>query len=213
MSFRSLFRLSIATMATPLAGLLATFALRAQADDREFRPTIEAEMPAGFPQYTPVREVQIKRYPSYRKAQADASAGGAFWALFSHIKRNEIAMTAPVEMTCADGDRDNQGTMAFLYGRADLGQPGRQGSVEVVDVPPMVVVSTGVRGPRTRESVAEAHERLKAWLEANREHYSADGQLRVMAYNSPFVPRNRNYFEVEIPIRPIGPTGLSQNGG
>ena len=73
----------------------------------------------------------------------------------------------------------------------------------MIDVPPTVVVSTGVRGPRTTESVAEARERLKVWLDTNKERYSADGELRVMAYNSPFVPRNRNYFEVEIPIRPL----------
>ncbi|MHC4403662.1 MAG: heme-binding protein [Planctomycetota bacterium] len=211
MTFRSLFPFGIAMMTAPLAGLFATFALRAQADDEEFRPIIEADMPSGFPQYTPVREVQIKRYPAYRNAQADASAGRAFWTLFSHVKRNDIAMTAPVEMTYADRERPGEGTMAFLYGRADLGLPGRNGSVEVIDVPPMVVVSTGVRGPRTTESVAEARDRLTAWLEANKEHYSADGQLRVMAYNSPFVPRNRNYLEVEIPIRPNHPTGLSHN--
>ena len=101
--------------------------------------------------------------------------------------------------------------MAFLYGRPDLGQAGRQGSVEVIDVPPMVVVSTGVRGPRTTESVADARDRLKIWLNTNKERYASDGQMRVMAYNSPFVPRNRNYFEVEIPIRPLDASDLSQD--
>ena len=99
--------------------------------------------------------------------------------------------------------------MAFLYGRPDMGFPGAQGSVEVIDLAPMVVVSTGVRGPRTTKSVAEARDRLKVWLAANTDHYSADGQLRVMAYNSPFVPRNRNYFEVEIPIRARHPSSSS----
>ena len=213
MSFRRLLPLAIAIITAPLAALLATFAHRAQADDKEFRPIIEAEMPAGFPQYTPVREVQVKRYPAYRKAQAVAGKGGGFWTLFSHIKQNDIAMTSPVEMPYADREPPNQGNMAFLYGRADMGLPGRQGSVEVIDVPPMVVASTGVRGPRTAESLAEARDRLNAWLEANEEQYSADGPLRVMAYNSPFIPRDRNYFEVEIPLRPIEPSGESGNGG
>lgn len=102
--------------------------------------------------------------------------------------------------------------MAFLYGRPDLGRAGKQDSVEVIDVPPKLVVSTGVRGPRTAQSVAEARDRLRAWLEANKEQYSIGGKLRVMAYNSPFVPRNSNYFEVEIPIRILDQTGAPQNG-
>jgi hypothetical protein len=196
-------------MTAALAGLLATFAPRAGADDREFMPIVEAEMPEGFPQYTAVRDVQIKRYPAYRKAEADPNAGGGFWTLFSHIKKNDIAMTAPVEMTYTDRKRPNEGRMAFLYRRPDQGNTGREGSVAVIDVPPMVVVSTGVRGARTTESVAEARDRLKAWLEINKERYESDGELRVMAYNSPFVPRDRNYFEVEIPIRAVA-SGSSQ---
>ena len=211
MTSRSLYKFGIVMMTAPLAGLLATFAPRAGADDTEFKPIVEAKMPEGFPQYTPVRDVQIKRYPAYRKAEADPNAGRAFWTLFSHIKKNDIAMTAPVEMSYTDGQRPSEGSMAFLYGRPDQGQAGREAGVEVVDVPPMVVVSTGVRGSRTTESVAEARDRLKAWLETNKERYASDGQMRVMAYNSPFVPRNRNYFEVEIPIRPLDAADLSQD--
>ena len=198
-------------MVAALAALLATYTMRARANDKDFKPIVEANMPAGFPQYTSVREVQIKQYPAYRKAQADPSAGRAFWTLFSHIKKNNIAMTAPVEMSYADRQRPSQGTMAFLYGSSDWGSAGRQESVEVIDVPPMVVVSTGVRGPRTTESVAEARDRLKAWLETNKKSYLADGQLRVMAYNSPFIPRSRNYFEVEIPIRPLDSSDLPED--
>lgn len=207
MSFRRLYPSGIAMITASLAGMLATIALRARADDEEFRPIIEAQMPAGFPQYTPVRDVQIKRYPAYRKVQAAASAGRAFWTLFSHIKQNQIAMTAPVEMTYSDGQRPRESSMAFLYGRPDLGRSGKKDSVEVIDVPPKSVVSTGVRGPRTAQSVAEARARLHAWLEDNKADYSSDGPLRVMAYNSPFVPRNRNYFEVEIPIRSVDQPG------
>ena len=212
MSFRGRYPFGIAMITAPLAGVLATVALRARADDEEFKPIIEAEMPAGFPQYTPVRDVQIKRYPAYRKVQADASAGRAFWTLFSHIKQNDIAMTAPVEMTYSDRERPREGSMAFLYGSPDLGRSGKQESVEVIDVPPKSVVSTGVRGPRTAQSVAEARDRLYAWLEANKADYYTDGPLRVMAYNSPFVPRNRNYFEVEIPLRPVDHPGSSRDG-
>ena len=211
MTSRSSYQFGIVIMTASLAGLLATFVPRAGADDTEFKPIVEAKMPEDFPEYTPVRDVQIKRYPAYRKAEADPNAGRAFWTLFSHIKQNDIAMTAPVEMSYADGQSPRESSMAFLYGRPDLGQAGRQGSVEVIDVAPMVVVSTGVRGPRTAESVADARDRLQNWLKTNDERYAADGELRVMAYNSPFIPRNRNYFEVEIPIRSLDASVSSQD--
>ena len=212
MTFRPLFRLGIAIITVPAVGLITTPAIHAQAEEKEFSPINEAKMPVGFPRYTPVGAVQVKRYPAYRKAEADVKGGRAFWTLFSHIKQNDIAMTAPVEMTYPDRERPREATMAFLYGHAKMGRAGRQNKVQVVDVPPREVISTGVRGPRTTKSVAEARDRLEAWLEANEDLYTVDGQLRVMAYNSPFVPRDRNFFEVEIPIRPLEPAASSANG-
>jgi hypothetical protein len=197
--------LALAITAVPFTGLLTLASLHARAngDADDFQPIVEAEMPEGFPQHTPVGEVQVKRYPAYRKAQADVETGNAFWKLFTHIKKNDVAMTAPVEMTYYGDRAAKERAMSFLYGSSDLGAPGRQGSVEVVDVSPMIVVSTGVRGPRTKQAVDTARQRLEAWLTANGDDYEADGELRVMAYNSPFVPRDRNFFEVEIPIRPV----------
>lgn len=40
------------------------------AEDPDFKPLVEAKMPAGFPGHTPVGTVEIKKYPAYRKAQA-----------------------------------------------------------------------------------------------------------------------------------------------
>jgi hypothetical protein len=172
-------------------------------DEAAFTPIKEAEMPEGFPGYTPVGEVELKEYPAYRKATA-GSGGAAFWTLFFHIKKNDVAMTAPVEMTYAETDagRTREESMAFLYGNPALGEAGRDGRVEVVDVEPMTVVSTGVRGPRTAKAVSTARQRLDAWLETNRGRYVAEGPMRVMGYNSPFVPREKNFFEVQIPVRP-----------
>jgi hypothetical protein len=170
----------------------------AKAANAEFKPIMEAEMPAGFPAYTPVDQIEVKQYPAYRKAVSNGSA--AFWSLFSHIKQNKIAMTAPVEMTYGspDSDRLQQQSMAFLYGQPSLGSTGSQGSVEVVDVPAAKVVSIGVRGARTDGKVNEAREKLEAWLTNN--GLRASGELRVMGYNSPFVPRDRQFFEVQIPV-------------
>ena len=60
----------------------------------------EANLPAGWPDATPVGKVQIKEYPTYRAAtvregQLDGTGQGPmFRELFQHIKRNQIAMTA-----------------------------------------------------------------------------------------------------------------------
>jgi hypothetical protein len=146
------------------------------AEDPDFKPLVEAKMPAGFPGHTPVGTVEIKKYPAYRKAQA--SGGDAFWKLFTHIKNNDIAMTAPVEMTFqSEGPPVGQErAMAFLYSSVELGQAGTQGPVD-----------------------ARATERLRIWL-TEHEAYRQAGPVRIMGYNSPFVPPERQFFEVQIPV-------------
>ena len=203
MSTTRLSAISLTVFVAFAAGFYSFRYTRAQSNGGPFKPIVEAKMPTGFPSYTRPGEVAIKNYPRYRKAETAVGAGSTFWTLFSHIKRNGVAMTAPVEMTFSESDQLKEKSMAFLYGSTDIGEPGRQGKVEVKDVPALTVISTGVLGPRNSESVAEARQRLNDWLDSQKSRYVSAGSLRVMGYNSPFVPRNRNYFEVEIPIRPI----------
>ena len=77
-----------------------------------------AELPKGFPGYTPVGRIEVKHYPAYRKATVSGTAG--FWTLFNQIKQNHIAMTAPVEMDYGEPLPQNVGerSMAFPYGPA-----------------------------------------------------------------------------------------------
>ena len=193
------------------AGLFVGFGLLAlkgrlmgaeASEGEEFKPIKEAEMPKGFPGYTPVGQIEVKRYPAYRKASASGMA--EFWTLFQHIKENNVAMTAPVEMDYGDprATKSKERSMSFLYERPDQGATGRQGSVEVVDVPAMTVVSIGCRGARTAAAIAEAREKLVKWLDEKKGQYVASGPMRVMGYNSPFVPRDKNFFEVQISIKP-----------
>ena len=158
-------------------------------------------MPKGFPTYTPVGQIEIKKYPVYRKASA--SGPTEFWTLFRHIKQNNVTMTAPVEMDYGDPRAPNnkERSMSFLYERPDQGSAGRQGSVEVTDVPAMTVVSIGCRGARTTAAIAEAREKLVAWIDQKKGEYVSAGPMRIMGYNSPFVPRDRNFFEVQIPVK------------
>ena len=174
------------------------------ADEERFQPILEADLPDGFPPPTPVGTIEVKQYPEYRKATSSGRA--AFWTLFRHIQRNNISMTAPVEMTYsgADSERLQEQSMAFLYGSTELGNPGWEGAVEIADVPAATVVSIGVRGPRTDPAVLQAHHRLEAWLESRESEFVIAGPVRVMAYNSPFVRPDRQFFEVQIPIEAHG---------
>ena len=170
------------------------------ANGDDFQPIKEAEMPKGFPNYTPVGQIEIKQYPMYRKAST--SGMGEFWTLFWHIKQNDIPMSAPVEMDYGDprAAKSKERSMAFLYERPDQGSTGQQGRVEVTDVPAMTVVSIGCRGDATKRAIAEAREKLVKWLDENKDAWVSVGPMRVMGYNSPFVPRDRNFFEVQIPV-------------
>ena len=66
----------------------------------------EANLPRGFPTPGPVGTVTVKNYPAYRAAVVredngqgeQAQQNSMFSVLFKHIKKNDIPMTAPVEM-------------------------------------------------------------------------------------------------------------------
>lgn len=78
--------------------------------DIAFTPTMESPTPRGWPAFTPVGEVQLQKYPKYRMAyvnKGDIPRGSEFFTLFFHIQRNDIAMTAPVEMKMAGPGRDD----------------------------------------------------------------------------------------------------------
>jgi hypothetical protein len=182
-------------------------ALEQAADVLRFRPVDEAPLPAGFPTPTPVGEIRVQQYPEYRLARTPIEQGQdqAFWTLFQHIQKNQIAMTAPVEMTYelgrANGPRSTD--MAFLYRSVGQGQLGAVDGVEVADVPAQTAVSIGWRGDIDPENVERARKLLAVWLEQHAEEYEPNGELRVMGYNSPMVPADQRFFEVHIPVRPL----------
>ncbi|MFM7206441.1 MAG: heme-binding protein [Planctomycetaceae bacterium] len=183
------------------------------AEDAVRKPMMisEAKLPAGFPGPGPVGEVIVKTYPAHRLARVRGSGGGndgSFMKLFRHIERNEIAMTAPVEMEMAEGEGEGgaagTASMAFLYGSAQTGVPGpdpADPNVLVEDVAETTVVSLGVRGSYREDRFVDFADRLRAWL-AEHPEWVAAGPPRTLAYNSPFVPGVLKYAEVQIPIAP-----------
>jgi hypothetical protein len=166
----------------------------------------EAKLPAGFPQPGPVGVVILKQYPACREARVDAaSAGqnGMFMSLFNHIKTNDIPMTAPVKITWGQpvqGKSSEPVAMAFIYGQPSTGKPGNQGDVQVVDLPPQVVVSIGVRGGYNQSHFKPALEKLNSFLAIEPRRYRPIGPPRYLGYNSPFVPWFMRFGEVQLPV-------------
>ncbi len=168
-----------------------------------FEPLREADLPAGFPTFTAVDELELRHYPACRMVRTEMKAGGpmgAFWPLFQHIKENDIAMTAPVQVDWTEsGERQKPARMAFLYGDPSK-QPEQVGKdVTVENLPPTTVLSLGAIGEERNDTVAAMRTRLLGWLRDNPQWVAA-GPLRTMGYNSPMVGRDRRYFEVQIPV-------------
>ena len=162
--------------------------------DRKFEPRMEASMPAGFPAAGPVGQVVVKNYPRYRAARAEG--GNTFWTLFRHIKKNDVQMTTPVEMTMTDDMREMD--MAFLYEAPDQGEAGMDGRVAVLDVEPLTVLSIGVRGMRSQDEVTRARAAIE--VRAERDGWVPAGNWRMMGYNSPMVPAESRYWELQLPV-------------
>lgn len=163
-----------------------------------FRPYAEAPLPEGFPAYTPVGVIEVKRYPAYRKA-----VGPAFWPLFKHIKTQGIPMTAPVEMTSAP-NRRNDGAMAFLYQNTEVGKLGPIDGVAVEQTPETRVASLGMRGRMNKATAEEAKAVLTAWLDDQTVYRQAGEEpFRLFGYSSPMVPNASKYWEAQVLIEPV----------
>jgi hypothetical protein len=168
----------------------------------------EARLPKGYPAPSPVGQILVKHYPAARIAIArGGDQNGMFMPLFNHIKKHDIAMSSPVEITWSDPQAQpsqaKPQTMAFVYQEPDLGTPGMDGSVQVIDVPAQAFLSIGVRGSYDRQHLVEGVKKLREWLTAHATEYAAVGPPRYLGYNSPFVPWFLRFGEVQLPVRPL----------
>lgn len=177
---------------------------------------IESPLPAGYPEPTPPGAIDIKRYPMVRRAEFVSSGSPAsgmnmgFFPLFNHIKKNDIAMTSPVEMDYRDmfdpatgkrAQKDSMSwTMSFLYRTAELAPTGRDGSVIITDRPELTVLSVGMNGPYGTGVVEKGLGMLGEWLKAHPE-WEAAGDPRAFHYNGPYIANRVKWSEVQLPIR------------
>ena len=180
---------------------------------------IESPLPAGYPEPTPPGAIDIKRYPTVRRAEFVSSGSPAsgmnmgFFPLFNHIKKNDIAMTSPVEMDYRDmfdpstGRRAQQDsmswTMSFLYRTAELAPTGRDGSVVITDRPELTVLSVGMNGPYGTGVVEKGLGMLSEWLKEHSE-WEICGDPRAFHYNGPYIGNRIKWSEVQLPIRRRG---------
>jgi hypothetical protein len=174
----------------------------------------EASLPAGVPAPGPIGEVIVKNYPACREATVTAlDAGGKgddrmFMTLFDHIQKRKVSMTSPVVMDFAAAK--SAGTapppsppiaMSFFYGSREIGQAGTDGKVTVHDIPPMTVLSVGVRGRYDAAHFEIGMRAIDDWMAKHPQVYEVAGTPRFLGYNSPFVPWFLRYGEVQVPVR------------
>lgn len=173
-------------------------------EEANFKVLVEAGLPEGFPKPGSVNEIVIKEYPVYRAARASGASmqNVAFMRLFTHIKQNGISMTAPVEMEI-DSETAQRQNMSFLYSNKRIGKTGATGlGIEVLDLPAQKYLSIGIRGSESKTAIKSAMNKLEDWLSANK-HYMADGKPRLLGYNSPMVPKEKRFWEVQIPVKSL----------
>lgn len=184
---------------------------------------IGTALPVGYPAPTPPGAVDLKRYPVVRRAEIGGTRGepdlgrtAGFWPLFKHIKRRDIAMTAPVEMEAKaydaaagvasidDAASDEAWAMSFLYREVEQGPTGHDEQderVRVVDTPELVVVSRGFKGNYSDARIKRELTALAEWIAADGRLEPA-GRARVLMYNGGPADDPRKYWsEVQIPVR------------
>lgn len=162
----------------------------------------ESPLPEGWPKPGPYNQVVMKSYPAYRAAfTADSRPNGGFWKLFKHIQRQDIPMTAPVEMKMDPSNPKvmKMEQMAFLYQSPDVGETGADGdAVEVRDMPAVKVLAYAWQGGRSKGSVAKARAVVDAELAKRK--LSATS-YRVFGYNSPMMPSAKQTHELQVILK------------
>jgi len=175
---------------------------------------ITTPLPEGYPAPTAPGAIELKRYPLVRRAEIcgtmtpDWGMNFAFFPLFNHIKRREIAMTSPVEMNyeglgAEAGKAPTSWTMSFLYRRPNSGPDGtdaKDDRILVEDIPPMTVVAIGMRGAYKLKHVKQGLAKLRDWLSTQSE-WEVAGDPQALYYNGPEMSSPEKWSEVQIPLR------------
>lgn len=159
----------------------------------------EAPLPEGWPKPGPYNAVTEKKYPAYRGAFTTQTLEfTGFWTLFSHLKKNNLPMTAPVEIgvePSENGKSLKQKSMGFMYQKEDTGKTGPDGQAVVVkDIPPARALSYAWQGKDSQENKAKARAALDSALA---EKNLTAKSLRLLGYNGPEIPADKRTWELQ----------------
>ena len=182
----------------PLLALVSSCSL--PAEDTADPPTYddEASLPEGWPKPGPYNKVSEKEYPAYRAAFTDGKGSmTSFWRLFGHIKKNDIPMTAPVEMAMKEEGEGKMkmASMGFLYQNTGVGEIGKDGEkIEIRDIPKEKVLSYTWMGGRNDKSLKIAKAALEAALA---EKNLTLKSFRLLGYNGPGTPTKKRTHELQ----------------
>ncbi|MEI6340275.1 MAG: heme-binding protein, partial [Verrucomicrobiota bacterium] len=167
----------------------------------------EAPLPEGYPPPGEVGQVIEKEYPVTRSYSATGQ--GAFMKCFAYLVKQKHEMTAPVVMeytgdkSGAEADPNEAPVtikrMHFLLEKISQDEPKEQGPVTVADIPKLRVLSVAYQGRMNPAAIAEATAKLQAAM-AVKPELKAAGEIRILGYNGPMVPRDKVYWEVQIPL-------------
>lgn len=155
----------------------------------------EAPLPQGWPVPGPYDRVTLKSYPPYRAAfTRQGHESFAFWKLFNHIQKNDIPMTAPVEMPMNESGTETA-AMAFLYQNKQLGEKGPAGeAIEIRDVPAAKALSYTWQGQDSKAEIVKAKQALDTVL--NERNQKAKS-FRLLGYNGPGTPSAKRTWELQ----------------
>jgi len=177
---------------------------------------VEGPLPDGFPVPSEAGKIVEKSYPLCRTFSAQGNR--AFSKCFVYLVLHKHEMTAPVIMDYKHRESEKKSRsrndldfldvqrMHFVLGNPTLDKPKQEGFVQVADLPRLRVLSLARQGELSPDELKRCEERLNAEL-ARRGDVIATGPPRILGYNSPMVPKDRSYWEVQIPIEAKQPKG------
>ncbi len=190
-----------------IMGLLAFAGVKTWAAEGSSDGKADAPLPQGWPKLTEPGEIEVKTYPAYRTAKAEAKGSfeqadnALFWQLFAHIQANRVEMTAPVINTYAPKDDPSTVEMEFVYRRPDQGKAGPGlGKVIVENRDAEDFLTLGYQGNMNEEAFQNGLDKLRKWLKQHPAWEEA-GQPRRLGYNGPMKPKEDRYWEIQIPVK------------
>jgi DNA gyrase inhibitor GyrI len=149
---------------------------------------------------TPSKSFEIKTIPESKVLVTEAEgyyfdqSNRLFRKLFNYIKKNDVAMTVPVEARIDDAN------MVFYVGPGDDQKNLESaGDVKVALVPERTVASLGMKGSYSAKNFKKAKARLEEWLEGQNK-YIVKGEAYAVFWDGPYVPGFMKRFEVHVPV-------------